>query len=293
MANENISENTVIAERHEPKYDSKSLNREMERAITDEDFLDSCMNLLRNMKFPAFKADIVSYIKKATNDDDVISLSEILDGYIEFKDQYHVRKAIEENDPKKKTANQITNGTRNNPIRRTTIYSPGSGSIKRPQAVNESEERKDFPEVSPTAMSDFICKKCGKTYQTPDDLAKHKRFEDGEGQERKISEKSRLDRQQTTPMSPGAAQQTQSNIVENSSNKTLNIEAAAKMANLLEGLYFPATKDQIISHMKENISKAKRSTSADILDLVQTRLQNGVKYNNTYEIEQATKLVNN
>jgi hypothetical protein len=200
MANENISENTVIAERHEPKYDSKSLNRAMERAISDEDFLDSSMNLLRNMKFPAFKADIVSYIKKATNDDDIIALSESLDGYIQFKDQYHVRKAIEENDPKRKMANQITNESRNNPIHRPTTYSSESDSIKRSQAVNESEERKDFPEVTPTAMSDFICKKCGKTYQTPDDLAKHKRFEEGEAQERKISEKSRLDRQRTTPI---------------------------------------------------------------------------------------------
>ncbi|MGC2575706.1 MAG: hypothetical protein WA364_29730 [Candidatus Nitrosopolaris sp.] len=34
----------------------------------------------------------------------------------QFRDQYHVRKALEENNPNKNMANQITDGTRQDPI---------------------------------------------------------------------------------------------------------------------------------------------------------------------------------
>ena len=44
-----------------------------------------------------------------------VSLFESLDGYIQFRDQYHVQKALEVKDPKKKEDNQITDETRNDP----------------------------------------------------------------------------------------------------------------------------------------------------------------------------------
>jgi hypothetical protein len=54
--------------------------------------------------------------------------------------------------------------TRENPdvrIRPTTA----DRSIKNREAVNESEEHKDYPEVTPTAMSNFVCDRCGKQFQ--------------------------------------------------------------------------------------------------------------------------------
>ncbi|MFL6355566.1 MAG: hypothetical protein ACJ71J_11365 [Nitrososphaeraceae archaeon] len=39
------------------------------------------------------------------------------------------------------------------------------------------EERKDYPEVTPKAMSDFICAVCGKSFQNQDDLIHHREFE--------------------------------------------------------------------------------------------------------------------
>ncbi|MFY9871666.1 MAG: hypothetical protein WAK17_18275 [Candidatus Nitrosopolaris sp.] len=45
----------------------------------------------------------------------MISLFESLDGYTQVSDQYHVQKALEVNDPKKKVQNQITDQTRNDP----------------------------------------------------------------------------------------------------------------------------------------------------------------------------------
>jgi hypothetical protein len=71
-------------------------------------FLTSCLDLLEGLKFPALKNSIIIYVKRASMDSDIISLFETLDGYIEYKDKYHVQKALEENDPKKRVANQIS-----------------------------------------------------------------------------------------------------------------------------------------------------------------------------------------
>jgi ABC-type transporter lipoprotein component MlaA len=73
------------------------------------------MNLIGDVKFPAFKINIIDHVKKVTKDRDVISLFESLDGYIQFRDQHHVQEALEVNDPKKKTENEITDQTQENP----------------------------------------------------------------------------------------------------------------------------------------------------------------------------------
>src|SRR5207244_4887508 len=76
--------------RHIPKYDSSALNRAVQRAVNDENFLSSSIKLLEGLKFPSLKSGIVDYVTKTTKDSDVISLFESLDGYIEFKDRHHV-----------------------------------------------------------------------------------------------------------------------------------------------------------------------------------------------------------
>jgi hypothetical protein len=101
------------------------------------------MNLLRDLKLPAFKNSLVDHITRATKDSDIISLFETLDGYIEYKHQFHVQKALEENDPKKKGANQLTDDKRENPTLKHHDTAVNK-SIKDIQAVTESEERKIF-----------------------------------------------------------------------------------------------------------------------------------------------------
>ena len=172
---------------HKPAHNSDSINRALERAISDEQFLNSAIKLLlkdddrRRMQFPAFKKNILDHVRGITKDTDIISLFESLDGYIKFKDAYHVQKALEENIPAKKTAHQITDKTREHPNARTrnNTDSSRSSTIKeRGEAVNnKSEERKDYPEVTPTAMSEYICNICGKSFQTRDDLVHHQHFE--------------------------------------------------------------------------------------------------------------------
>ena len=46
------------------------------------------------MGFPAYKKDIVDYATRNVNaDSDMLALFESLDGYIEYRDLYHVQKS--------------------------------------------------------------------------------------------------------------------------------------------------------------------------------------------------------
>ena len=105
---EEIFDGDIGVVRHKPKYDSGSLNRAVQRAVNDENFLSSSIKLLEGLKFPSLKSGIVDYVTKTTKDSEVISLFESLDGYIEFKDRHHVQKALEVNAPQKKAENQTT-----------------------------------------------------------------------------------------------------------------------------------------------------------------------------------------
>ena len=111
MTNQDSSKSSISEVRHKPTHDSEFLNQAVGRAINDQNFLNTSINLLRGLNFPAFKNNIIDHIKKATKDPDVTSLFESLDGYIQYRDQYHVKRGLEVNDPKKKEKNQITDHT--------------------------------------------------------------------------------------------------------------------------------------------------------------------------------------
>lgn len=135
------------------------------------------------MRFPAYKKEIVDYATRNVNaDSDVLALFESLDGYIKYRDLYHVQKALEETNSEKKKTYQISDQTRKQPdVRKrdttTTTTTTTGNSIKDREAVDETEESKLHPEVSPTAMSNFICNICGKPFQNQNDLVQHQRFE--------------------------------------------------------------------------------------------------------------------
>src|ERR671922_858649 len=79
---------------------------------------------------------------------------------------------------------------------------------------------------------------------------------------------------------------------EPAANKAIDANEASKIANILEGLRFPATKEQIIKYIADGKSIAlsvenARNTSKYIDD----NLKDGKKYNNTYEVERALGLV--
>lgn len=162
---------------HLSKFDNEKMNRAIERvAEGDDQFIERAMNQLQDLQFPAFKHKILEHIRGKTQDQDIIGLFESLDGYIQFKDEYHIRKAIEENGTKYKNQNQISDQTREKPnFARQEVHD--GGSIKERQVANKHEERKDYPEIAPTTMINYVCNKCGKPFQNQQDLVQHKRFE--------------------------------------------------------------------------------------------------------------------
>lgn len=171
------SKESVDAAKHEPAYDAERINRAVEKANSDPDFVDYAAGQLAGLQFPAFKQGIIEYARSINADEDVIALFESLNGYMEFRDQYHLHKALQENITEKKEP-QMSDETRENPDVRTR-QTTADASIKHREAVNEKEERKDYPEVTPTAMSNFVCDRCGKDFQNQDDLARHRQFESG------------------------------------------------------------------------------------------------------------------
>jgi hypothetical protein len=180
-------DNEVRSEKHSSEVDTNTINRAIEKASKDSSFIDTAISLIKEMKFPAYKKDIINQAKRVTStsassstttttDSDTIALFESLNGYIQYRDLYHVQKALEENNPEKKKTYQITDSTREQPTVRTHPTTTDA-SIKEREAVNKNEERKDYPEVPPSAMSNFICNKCGKPFQNQNDLIQHQRFE--------------------------------------------------------------------------------------------------------------------
>ena len=161
--------------RHRPSFDASRINRAVERAAGDASFIDDSVALLRGMQFPAFKHAIIQYAKRSRVPDEVEALFESLDGYIEYRDLYHLQKSLEQNNPAKKRSNQITDKTRTEPDVRTRP-TDAEASIKERQAIDASEERGDY-QVTPTATSNFICERCGKPFQNQDDLFRHRQFE--------------------------------------------------------------------------------------------------------------------
>jgi hypothetical protein len=171
------SKESIDAARHLPAYDPERINRAVEKADSDPDFIDYAVGQLAGLQFPAFKHTIVGYAKSINAGEDIIALFESLNGYIEFRDQYHVYKALQENVTSKKQEFQISDKTRESPDVRTRPTTSDE-SIKEREAMSEGEERKDYPEVTPTAMSNFVCDRCGKDFQNQDDLVRHQQFED-------------------------------------------------------------------------------------------------------------------
>ena len=79
---------------------------------------------------------------------------------------------------------------------------------------------------------------------------------------------------------------------EPATNEAVNTSEASKIANLLQGLTFPATKEQIKNYIADGKSITISSKSAKITSqFIEDNLQDGKKYNSTYEIERALGLV--
>ena len=73
-------------------------------------------------------------------------------------------------------------------------------------------------------------------------------------------------------------------------NKAVDRDKAAKMANLLEDLKFPATKEDIKNHLNRK-SPAMGNRINDIFEAVWNNLRDDMTYNSSYEVEKSAGLV--
>ena len=73
-------------------------------------------------------------------------------------------------------------------------------------------------------------------------------------------------------------------------NEAIDRNKAAKMANLLEDLEFPATKEDIKDHINRK-SPAMGNRINDIFEVFWNNLRDDVTYNSAYEVEKAAGLV--
>jgi hypothetical protein len=73
-------------------------------------------------------------------------------------------------------------------------------------------------------------------------------------------------------------------------NEPVDRQKAAKMANLLEDLKFPATKEDIKNHINRK-SPGMGNRINDIFEVVWNNLDANKSYNSVYEIEKAAGLV--
>ena len=73
-------------------------------------------------------------------------------------------------------------------------------------------------------------------------------------------------------------------------NKATDRDVAAKMANLLEDLKFPATKEEIRNHLNRK-SPSMGGRINDALEAIENNLDEGVKYDSVYDVELAAGLV--
>jgi hypothetical protein len=73
-------------------------------------------------------------------------------------------------------------------------------------------------------------------------------------------------------------------------NETIHRNTASKMANLLEGLQFPTTKEDIKDHINRK-SPSMGNRINDVMEAVQNNLREDIQYNSVYDIEIAARLV--
>jgi hypothetical protein len=89
-----------------------------------------------------------------------------------------------------------------------------------------------------------------------------------------------------------SAQPLEGNSPKPAATEAVDPNEASRIANLLQGLTFPATKRQIKEYIIDSKSISTSNENArNISQSIENKLFEGKLYNNTYEIEEALGLV--
>ena len=150
---------------HPSRFDTALLNKALEKAIKDKDFINSSLNLLKNAKFPIYKNKIIEHVQKLTNDNTTIALFYTLSDSLEYKNIEQIRNIFQDNIPAKNSPSRTKNSEELNVNPLTTKQNQ-----KSPTSDNNDS-------LSNDAMKEYICNRCGKSFLTRDDLHVHQKFE--------------------------------------------------------------------------------------------------------------------
>lgn len=112
--NKNPGPQEVRSERHVAESDAKSINQAVEKESKDRNFIIKALEQLDGLSFPAYKHQIMMHLKKRSTNSETLNLYESLSGTMLYRDQYHIKTALEQNKPEAKQENQITDQTRTN-----------------------------------------------------------------------------------------------------------------------------------------------------------------------------------
>ncbi|HJY10013.1 MAG TPA: hypothetical protein VJ250_03625 [Nitrososphaeraceae archaeon] len=79
---------------------------------------------------------------------------------------------------------------------------------------------------------------------------------------------------------------------ESATNEAVDTDEASKIASLLQGITFPATKEQIKEYIADSKSiSASNENVINISQFIENNLPEGKEYNSVYEIEKSLGLV--
>src|SRR4030095_256088 len=152
----------IASIRHIPKADRISIHNAVNKANKDKNFISQVVEQIGTLQFPAYKHQLVNYIKRKSKDQNTIGLLESLNDTVLYHSKYDVKHALEQENPESKQKHQISDDTRKN---------------LQVRQADSTQKRKDYPETPATAMKNYICDFCGKEFQSRDQLMKHQEFE--------------------------------------------------------------------------------------------------------------------
>jgi hypothetical protein len=97
----------VYSEKHYSKTDTDLLNKAVQKANKDRSFVTDTLNQLKGLEFPAYKKDMIEFMRQTSATEKNMSLVRTLtDGNL-YHSLYQVKKALEQENPEAKQDNQI------------------------------------------------------------------------------------------------------------------------------------------------------------------------------------------